>query len=332
MKKRMFAWVTVAAMAVSISLTGCGGGASKAGEWAKNVEIQVPAKAGGGTDVMARALATQVSKDSGATLTIVNNTDGGGVVACEKAAAGKADGSTLTQWHSTMLIKTAAGVYNKTAADDFSVIAVGVPASTANNVLVVSGDSAYATLDDLITDAKSNPGVLMFGVETGGTVHVQSGLFAKAAGIEVKYVEAGSDTEKLTALVGNSIDACFVNANQAKQYIESGKAKALAVISNTAAGGRSEVLPDVPSFVEEGIDFSFQMLNVILVGPKNMDQELISKINGYYAAAARNGDVKATLGPAGMEMEFLSVEEGQKTIREMQESINVVVEELGLKK
>ncbi len=329
MKKKLLALVLAGVMACS--LAGCGSGKSKGGDWAKSVEIQVPAKAGGGTDVMARALGTQVAKDSGSTITIVNNTDGGGVVACEKASAGKKDGSTLVQFHTTLLIKTATGVLKKSAADDFTVIAVGAPVDEANNVLVVSGDSPYNTLDDLIADAKANPGSLLVGIETGGTTHVQAGLFAKAAGLEVKYVEAGSDTEKLTALVGNSINAALVNANQAKQYIESGKAKALAVVSNSAEGGRSSVLPDVPSFVEQGVDCSFQMLSVLLLGPKDMDAELVTKIHDYYASAAENEEVKATLAPAGMEMTFMSVEDGLKAVQDMQASINGVVEELGLK-
>lgn len=329
MKKKLMALVLAGVMACSMA--GCGSGGSKGSDWAKSVEIQVPAKAGGGTDVMARALGTQVAKDSGSTITIVNNTDGGGVVACEKAAAGKKDGSTLVQFHTTLLIKTATGVLKKSAADDFTVIAVGVPVDEANNCLVVSGDSPYDTLDDLIADAKANPGSLLIGIETGGTTHVQAGLFAKAAGLEVKYVEAGSDTEKLTALVGNSINAALVNANQAKQYIESGKAKALAVVSNSAEGGRSSVLPDVPSFVEQGVDCSFQMLSVLLLGPKDMDAELVAKIHDYYAAAAENDDVKATLAPAGMEMTFMSVEDGLKTVQDTQASVSAVVEELGLK-
>ncbi|MDO4328855.1 MAG: tripartite tricarboxylate transporter substrate binding protein [Lachnospiraceae bacterium] len=329
MRKKLLALALAGIMACS--LAGCGSGKGKGSDWAKSVEIQVPAKAGGGTDVMARALGTQVAKDSGSTITIVNNTDGGGVVACEKAAAGKKDGSTLVQFHTTLLIKTATGVLKKSAADDFTVIAVGVPVDEANNVLVVSGDSPYNTLDDLITDAKANPGSLLVGIETGGTTHVQAGLFAKAADLEVKYVEAGSDTEKLTALVGNSINAALVNANQAKQYIESGKAKALAVVSNSSEGGRSSVLPDVPSFVEQGVDCSFQMLSVLLLGPKDMDAELVTKIHDYYASAAENDEVKATLAPAGMEMTFMSVEDGLKTVQDTQTSINAVVEELGLK-
>ncbi|MCI8949409.1 MAG: tripartite tricarboxylate transporter substrate binding protein [Lachnospiraceae bacterium] len=329
MKKKLLAIVLAGVMACS--LAGCGSGGGSGSNWAKNVEVQVPAKAGGGTDVMARALGTQVAKDSGSTITIVNNTDGGGVVACEKGAAGKKDGSTLVQFHTTLLIKTATGVLKKSAADDFTVIAVGVPVDEANNVLVVSGDSPYETLNDLIEDAKANPGSLLVGIETGGTTHVQAGLFAKAAGLDVKYVEAGSDTEKLTALVGNSINAALVNANQAKQYIESGKAKALAVVSNSPDGGRSSVLPDVPSFVEQGVDCSFQMLSVLLLGPKDMDPQLVNQIHDYYAAAAENEEVKATLSPAGMEMTFMSVEEGLKTVQDTQTSVNTVVEELGLK-
>ena len=162
MKKSVLGMILAGIMAVSV--TGCGGSAAKDGEWAKNVEIQVPAKAGGGTDVMARALANKVSGESGSTITIVNNTDGGGVVACEKASAGKKDGSTLTQWHLTMLIKTAAGLYDKSATEDFTVIGVAVPKDKANNVLVVSGGSSYQTLDDLIGAAKERPGEVMFGV------------------------------------------------------------------------------------------------------------------------------------------------------------------------
>ena len=140
------------------------------------------------------------------------------------------------------------------------------------------------------------------------------------------------DPEKLTALVGNSIDACFVNANQAKQYVESGKARALGAISNSNEGGRSSVLPEVPDFIEQGVDFSFKMLNVVLVGPKDMDSELASRIHDYYASAANDAEVVKTLAPAGMEMEFLSLEEGRSTLKEMQGQIDAVVEELGLKK
>jgi len=319
------------AIAVVLSLIACQGGNSSGGaNWTKSVEIQVPAKAGGGTDVMARALAANITKKSGSNITIVNNTDGGGVVAMETVRNAKSDGSVLMQFHTTMLIKTATGVYDKTAADDFTVIGVSRSVEKGGTVLLASSGSGMNTLDDVIARAKAAPDTLLIGIETGGTSHVIAGMFARAADIKLKYVEAGTDTEKLTALVGGSIDLCFANPNQVKQYIESGKVVVFAVVSSDSDGGRSSVLPDVPSFIEQGIDFSFATLNMFL-GPKNMNEELVNKIYNYYVDASKDAEVNAILEPAGFVMEFLSREDGIAAVKNQQENINAVVEGLGLK-
>lgn len=326
MKRRVLAVAAAGVVAVS-ALVGCAGGKSTGG-LPKTIEVQVPAKAGGGTDVMARALSSKITKDSGVNMTIVNNTDGGGVVAMETVRTAKGDGSKVLQFHTTMLIKTATGVYDKTCADDFKIIGVSQGIEKAQYVLVVSADSGIATLDDFIAAASSEE--MKLGVETGGTAHIMTGLFAQAANLSVKYVEAGSDTEKLTALVGGTIDGALVNVNQAKQYVESGKAVALAVVSNGDEGARSSVLPDVPSFEEQGIDCTFSTIN-LFCGPKDMSEEVAKQLYDYYAAAAASDEVNETLMPAGMAMEFLSYEEGPALVAEQQEKINAVVEELGLK-
>ncbi|QQO08510.1 Bug family tripartite tricarboxylate transporter substrate binding protein [Breznakiella homolactica] len=296
----------------------------------KSVEVYVPARAGGGTDVMARSLASYINKNSGSNLTIVNNTDGNGVVAMEMVRNAKKDGSVILQFHSTMLIKTATGVYNRSAADDFTVIGVSRGLDKASYTLLVSAASDMNTLQDVINKAKANPGKLLAGVETGGTAHILSGMFARAAGIDLKFVEAGSDTEKLTTLVGGSIDMCLVNPNQAKQYIESGRARALAVVSRDDRGERSAVLPTVPSFIEQGINFSFASIHLFL-GPKGMDPALVQQFYEYYVAASNDADVNAILGPAGFQMEFFGREEGIEAIRKQQAEIDVVVADLGLK-
>lgn len=135
MRKQILSVMLAGAM-VMASLTGCGSSASGSG-LPKNIELQVPAKAGGGTDVVARAIATQVGKDSGSNLTVQNNTDGSGVVAMEKVRSAKPDASSLLFFHTTMLIKTATGVYDHSAVDDFTVIAVGQGTEKTGYVLVV---------------------------------------------------------------------------------------------------------------------------------------------------------------------------------------------------
>ncbi len=325
MRKCISGMVLVAAMAGAL-LTGCSGGKTEG--LPKTIEVLVPAKAGGGTDIMARALSADISQKAGVNMTIVNNTDGGGVVAMETVRAAKNDGSKVLQFHTTMLIKSATGVYDKQCADDFKIIGVAQGTEKAQYVLVTSADSGMSSLDEFLAEAGARE--LKLGVETGGTSHIITGLMAKAAGINAKYVEAGSDTEKLTALIGGTIDAAVVNVNQARQYVEAGKANALAVVSNGEAGARSSVLPDILSFEEQGIDCTFAIVN-LFCGPKDMTDETAKKLYDYYTAAADSDTVNATLEPAGMAMKFMSYEEGPETVKKLQQDINIVVEELGLK-
>lgn len=298
----------------------------------KTIEIQVPARAGGGTDVMARTLASAVSAQSGANLTVVNNTDGSGVVAMEKVRLGKNDGSSMLEFHTTMVIKAATGQYKYLPSENFTVIAVSRGVERGGYILLVGGESKYKTLDDLVNAAKANPGKLLIGVETGGSSNIMAGLFAKAANANFKMVEAGSDTEKLTQLVGGSIDACFVNPNQARQYVESGKARALAVVPvDDKKDSRSTVFPDVPNFNELGCPFSFATLNLFL-GPKGMDPALVSQIRDYYVKANESPDVTKVLVPAGFAMDFLSPEEGIAALKAQETAIVGICNELGLKK
>lgn len=326
MNRKVMAAIAAAVLAAA-ALMGCG--SKTATGLPKNIEVQVPAKAGGGTDVMARTLTTQMSKDSGSTFAIVNNTDGAGLVAAEKVRTAKADGSEIMQWHTTMLIKTATGLYDKTADKDFRIIAVSQGTDKATYTLVVNGTSGMTTMADLV--AKAQAGEVKMGVETGGTSHIIGGLLAKAAGVEFKYVESGSDTEKLTALVGGTIDCAIVNANQAKQYVESGKAAALGVVGNGEDGARSSILPDVKNMQEQGIDCTFSMLN-IFCGPKDMTDDTAKKIYDLYTAANSNKEVSDALNKAGFGMSFASYEDGPKMVAESQEKLNSVIADLGLKK
>lgn len=332
--KRLAMTVLAMAMAASVFATGqseSGAAASTGTTLPKNIEVQVPARTGGGTDVMARTLGAQVAKDAGVNVTIVNNTDGGGAVSLEKVANAKGDGSEILEFHTTMLIKTASGVFKRSAADDFKVIAVSLQKDPASYTLVVDSSSPYQTVDDLVAAAKAAPGSLKFGVETGGTAHIMTGMFSKAAGIEVKIVEAGTDTEKMAAVVGKTIDACFVNPNQAKQYVDAGKVRVLAVVARDPEGGRCPVFPDVKSFPELGYNFTWSNINLFL-GPKSMSDDLARTLHDLYANAYENPDVKNALDPKGFGMVFLSYEDGLKRVQETQASLNEIVGELGLKK
>jgi putative tricarboxylic transport membrane protein len=303
------------------------GSDESATKWANKVEVYVPAKAGGGTDVMARTLATQIAKETKRSLTIINNTDGGGVVPMEAVRNAKPDGSKILQFHTTMLIKSASGLYNKKAAEDFTVLGVSYNPDPSGWILVVGANSPYNTVQDLINASKTKQ--LLMGVETGGTIHLITGMLALETGANFKYVEAGSDTEKLTALVGGSIDGCFVNVNQARQYLEAEKVKGLVLLSSDKAGSRNPIIPSIPSLVELGIDVYFSSVNLFL-GPKGMDPAIVNEIYDSYSKAALSDEVNKILIPANFNMVFFPQEEGIAFIREQQAMLDRVVAELGL--
>jgi putative tricarboxylic transport membrane protein len=325
--KKLIVVALMAALVVTSLFAQGGAEAADGSAWGKKVEVYVPAKAGGGTDVMARALANKITKDSERTLTILNNTDGSGVVAMETVRNAKPNGSTLLQFHSTMLIKSATGLYNKKATEDFTIIGVAKNPGPGGTILVTSPDAPYNTIEEMIVYSKQKQ--LLMGVETGGSIHLISGMLAIETGMDVKYVEAGSDTEKLTTLVGGNIDACFVNINQAKQYVEAGKVKPIALVSATEEPLRNDLLPEVPTLVELGVDVYFSYL-IMILGPKGMDSALVDEIHQAFSDAAASDEVNKILTPASMNLVFYPQEEGVKAIEKQQESLTKVVERLGL--
>lgn len=355
MKKKLMALVLACTMAMS--LAACGGSSSSSSttaaagaeaadstaggdttaaasdvELPKNIEIQVPASAGGGTDVTARALSDYINKNGGVNTTIVNNTDGSGVVAMETVRSAKADGSKILFYHSTMCIKTATGIYDYSAADDFKVIGCALPTEKGGYVLVVPASSGITDVDGFVKAAQDAGGKYMIGVETGGSSHIMAAIMSKALGIELDYVEAGADTDKLTQLVGGSIDCALVNANQAKQYIEAGKVNALACFSATDEGGRNSVIPDVPSFYELGYEDCIYGTYFFVLGPKDMDDATAEAIHDLYAAAAQDPDTASILENAGMGLEFIDYADGQQKVAEQQEQLTAICQEFNISK
>lgn len=295
----------------------------------KKIEVQLPASAGGGTDVCARQLAEYINKNTNSTLTIKNNNDGGGVVAYETIRTAKKDGSKILFFHTSMIIKYATGIYTHSPVDEFKIAAVGLPKEKGGYVLVVPVESGITNVEEFITAAKEKE--LRIGIESGGSSHLMSGMMMQELGITLRTVESGPDTEKLTNLVGGSIDCALVNGNQAKQYIEGGKVNAIACFSTSDEGGRCSNLPDVPSFIEQGYHLVYGTYWYILL-PQTASDDVAIALHDAYAAAAEDPEVDAILGNMGMSLYFAPYEENEALMRGQQETLVSVCQELGLAK
>lgn len=213
----------------------------------KPIQLLLPAKPGGDIDMNGRLLAKNLGEQMGQTIVPVTMDGGRGNEALQTIAEGAADGYQFIYFNSVLIT---GGVIEKMKYQYTDFIPVAVTSMSEANVCVVSADSKYNTLEDLIEDAKANPGTVRFPVTLGANSHFQAVAFEKQAGIQLKKLDASSGGDKAIAIISGQMETYFTTYAPVKDYVESGRMKILGVIGDK----RFELLPDVPTFQERGVE------------------------------------------------------------------------------
>jgi tripartite-type tricarboxylate transporter receptor subunit TctC len=212
----------------------------------------VPFAPGGTTDILARAIAPELTRVFGQSFFIDNKAGAGGNLGADIVAKSASDGYTLLMGTvGTHGINRA--LYNKLPFDpikDFAPITLvaGVP-----NVMVINADIAKSrninSVADFIAYAKANPGKLNMASSGNGTsIHLAGELFKSMSGIYMVHFPYRGSNPAMLDLLGGSMDVMFDNLPSSMPLIKSGKLKALGVTSSQ----RSEALPDLPTIEEVG--------------------------------------------------------------------------------
>ncbi|MDD3252888.1 MAG: tripartite tricarboxylate transporter substrate binding protein [Lachnospiraceae bacterium] len=206
------------------------------------INMIIPYGAGGTTDTYGRTLAAMLEKQLGQSITVTNQGGASGSIGCQYVKDQASDGYTLLVCAETMGTYRTMGT-SELGYDDFNIIAplVGDP-----KVVVVSKDSKYNTLQDLLDDIKANPGkITMSHSGPGGSGHNQ-GLVLGELGYQVSMTSFDSGNAALLGVIGGQVDFTNPNISTLQSYIESGEVKPLAVFSSE----RMEAYPDIPAFTE----------------------------------------------------------------------------------
>lgn len=208
----------------------------------KPITLIVPYAAGGTTDIYGRLLAAQMEKHLGQPITVTNQGGASGSIGAKSVRDAASDGYTLLMCAETMGTYRTMGT-SELSYDDFTPITpvVGDP-----KVIVVSKDSKYSTLQELLDDIKANPGkITMSHSGPGGSGHNQ-GLVLKEFGYDVAMTSFESGNAALLGVLSNQVDFTNPNISSLGSYIESGDVKVLAVF----ASERMEAYPEIPAFTE----------------------------------------------------------------------------------
>ena len=150
------------------------------------------------------------------------------------------------------------------------------------NVVFVGKDSPYHSLADMIDYLKENPDGVSYGSNGLGSL---DGLMAlaigEAAGVHFRQVLFNSDTDMTVAVLGGHVDAMAGSVLNARALIENGDVRAIGI----SGSERNPLLPDVPTFAEQGYPLAVNASSRGIVMPVGADPAIVSKLRDAIKAA-----------------------------------------------
>ncbi|MET3506122.1 Bug family tripartite tricarboxylate transporter substrate binding protein [Halalkalibacter oceani] len=321
MLKRLIRTLFVAGAAFSLAACGSDEATNGGDNYPQeNIEIYVPFNPGGPTDNSARIMAEEISEILGVNVTIINQTGGGGSTAMNSVISSNSPGYQLFYGHQAVFTGMATGQIEYELSD----LTPLTTFSSSTQALVVSSDSGWEDLNDLVEDAKSYPGEYTLAADFGGATHFMGGMLLQAADIDIQMLEAGSEAERMSAILGGQIDMTFTSGSNAAEYQASGDFTVLAVF----ADGGEELLPDVPSASEQGFDIDFPITHV-LYGPAGLDENIVSVWEEATEQLTQKEEYIQSLGNIGHQHDFRTQEETMEFIDENYQYIDSLKSELG---
>lgn len=216
---------------------------------AKPVKVVVGFAAGGPTDVVARAFAEYAARALGQPFVVDNRPGANTVLAAEAVASAPPDGYTLLfgATNHTMIPALYSARVRFDAVRSFAPVCTLAASPT---VLVVGPALKVASVAKYIEAAKAEPGKRTFGSPgPGSSGHFAGERFSRMTKTSLNHIPYKGAAPAITDLIGGQIDSSFATLGSVLTHIQSGKLTALAV----AAGQRSSLLPDTPTFDEAGV-------------------------------------------------------------------------------
>jgi tripartite-type tricarboxylate transporter receptor subunit TctC len=288
------------------------------------VTLIVPYPAGTATDTTLRSLASATQKHLGRSIVIENRPGGGGITApAQMAATAGPDGYTISQiplpvFRSPFLSKT---TYDP--AKDFTYI-IGVTGYAYG--VVVRSDSRWKTFQDLLADAKANPGKITFGTPGPNTTqHVTMSVIAKRQGINWTHIPFRGTPEMTSALLGGHLDVSADTTAWGPQ-VNSGELRLLVTFGTQ----RLKKWPNVPTLRDLGIDFVANS-PYGLAGPKGMDRGIVRILHDAFKRGMEEPAFKTTLELLDQPFLYMNSEDYTKFALEQIAEQRRLVDDLGLK-
>src|SRR5688572_27641734 len=265
---------------------------------------------GGGTDIMARFLAPRLSEYLGQQFVVENRPGATTNIASDLVAKSAPDGHTLLFTTSALAINMS--LYKNLTFDALRDFApVSVFAESPN--LLVAHASAGASVTELLAQARSRPGAMNYSSAGAGTSqHLAGELFKSRTGAQIVHIPYKGTAASLTAVIAGEVQFSFANVPAILGHVRNGRLRALAV----AGPRRSDLMPEVPTMKEAGVDGVDVSVWYALLAPAATPRDIVTALGNATARAARAPDTRQRLVEQGADPIGNSPEEFAKLLRE----------------
>jgi tripartite-type tricarboxylate transporter receptor subunit TctC len=241
---------------------------------------------------------------------VVNKPGGGGAAGIQAAKDAPADGYTVLVSPPPIVLIPIARKGMSFSLKDFTPINL---AGSNPAMLVVKKEASWRSLEELVAEAKKNPGALTFGTPGSGTSgHFTLELFKMLTGTDITHVPMGGEAPVATAILGGHIHMSFLTMGTVQGHLEAGTLRGFAVTSPKRLKG----FPNVPTTAEKG----YPTLNprpwfVYLVHAKT-PPPVVARLAEVFREALQDKEIVAKIEKAGLTVENLGPEETAKFLAE----------------
>ncbi|OGB06654.1 MAG: hypothetical protein A3E79_03065 [Burkholderiales bacterium RIFCSPHIGHO2_12_FULL_61_11] len=289
-----FKTLFLAACVVALTLVGI---AARADTYpSKSVRIVVPYGSGGGSDVLARQIGTSLQQAWGQGVVVYNKPGASGNIGSQEVVHAAADGYTLLLQNSTMVTNLA--VMGKLPYDPEKGLTPIMLLGITPIALVAHPSAQVGSIKDLVAVDKAKPDAFSYGsCGTGTPHHFVMELLKQKTGVAAVHAGYKGCAPALTDVLGGQVPLAVVSANLVTPYAKDGRLRILGV----STAQRYGLLPDTPTFEEQGLkpfDFSIWFA---LMGPAKLPPAIVTQIAADVEKILADPTVQSNLSNAGVE-------------------------------
>ena len=292
----------------------------------KSIRLIVPFAAGGGTDIVARAVAQKIGERFGQAVVVDNRTGASGNIGMELAAKAPPDGYTLLMTSSALAINPS--LYKGLAYDANSDFAPVTLATLIPFILVANSALPVRSVRELIALARARKNELSYSsAGTGNATHLAMALFGMMTKVELNHIPYKGTGQGITDVMGGHVQLMFGALPSTLPGVKAGKLKILAISSVR----RSAALPDVPTVAEAGVP-GYELTSWYgALAPAGTPAAIVAQINSEMVRALNLPEVKARLTAEGAEPVGNTAAQFQTYIRAEIDKYAKIVATLGIK-